>query len=109
MNKEIEQNESNSSTLIERESYKKTIGQYNKTIDDLNKDTKVLQDDVAEKDAEILKLKTEAGAEKARRIRAENLINESKKSDVKSYAQTKQEQFEDTFTRKWDQRVNNGR
>jgi len=109
MNKEIEQNEVNSSTMIERESYKKTIGQYNQTIADLSRDTKVLQDDVAEKDAEILRLKQESSAEKARRIRAENLINESKKADVKGYEQTKQEQFEDTFARKWDQKVNNGR
>jgi len=109
MNKELQKDESTSSTLIERESYKKTIGQYNKTIADLTKDTKVLQDDIADKDAEILRLRQEANAEKVRRTRAENLINESKKADVKGYEQTKQEQFEDTFARKWDQKVNNGR
>ncbi|KAF9941543.1 hypothetical protein BGZ65_002778 [Modicella reniformis] len=81
-----EQNKENlSQTLVDRESYKTTVANFKKTIADLQSDNVILLDDVANKDSELLTTKRELDSEKARRVRAENLLNEELNQFLNQY------------------------
>jgi Skp family chaperone for outer membrane proteins len=99
-NKEMENETPSSSALEERAAFKKVIAGLRDNIKLKNRDVDALQDELAEREALLDQREREFESERARRIKAESLVAETKKLDQNSreiYKKSEEEKFSDLY------------